>query len=104
MILKFGMRHGIGGVSGAWAQHRGMPQFRNNDDKIGPAIAGSPAVQFAACDAMGATPKQFRQTQSWISPILLETRGAIFPLRSEIARSSIGDYDEPPDTDRGCRC
>jgi hypothetical protein len=53
MILKFGMRHGIGGVSGAWAQHRGMPQFRNNDDKIGPAIAGSPAVQFPACDATG---------------------------------------------------
>jgi hypothetical protein len=42
MILKVGMRHGIGGVSGAWAQHRGMPQFRNSDDKIGPAIAGSP--------------------------------------------------------------
>src|SRR5437763_14972927 len=32
-----------------------------------------------------------------------EGRG-IFPLRSEIAGSSIGDYDEPPDIDRGCRC
>ena len=63
MILKFGMRHGIGGVSGAWAEHRGMPQFRNSDDKIGPAVAESPAIQFAACDAMGAAPKQFRQTR-----------------------------------------
>jgi hypothetical protein len=83
MILKFGMRYGIGGVSGAWAQHRRKPQFRNSDDKIGPAVAGSPAIQFAACD--GAAPKQFRQAQIWMSPILLETRGAIFPLRSEIA-------------------
>jgi hypothetical protein len=44
MILKFDMRHGFGGVSGAWAQHRGMPQFGNSDDKIGPAVAGSPAI------------------------------------------------------------
>jgi hypothetical protein len=34
----------------------------------------------------------------------LMRNAAPFPLRSEIARSSIGDYDEPPDIDRGCRC
>ncbi len=38
-----------------------------------------------------------------LSIITEEGRG-IFPLWSEIARSSIGDYDEPPDIDRGCRC
>ena len=32
------------------------------------------------------------------------TERRIFPLRSEIARSSKGDNDEPPDFDRGCRC
>jgi len=42
------------------AQHRRMPQFRNSDDKIGPAVAGPPAIQFTICD--GAAPKQFRQT------------------------------------------
>src|SRR5262249_19977971 len=41
------------------AEHRGMPQFRNSDDKIGPAVAGPPALQFATCDTTGAAPKQF---------------------------------------------
>jgi len=83
MILKVGMRHGIGGVSGAWAQHRGMPAIpkqRRQDRASDCRIA---AIQFAACG--GAAPKQFRQTQIWMSPILPETRGATFPLRSEIA-------------------
>src|SRR6202035_5425231 len=33
-----------------------------------------------------------------------KTRGGILPIRSEMTRRSIGDYDEPPDTHRGCRC
>jgi Alpha/beta hydrolase family len=36
--------------------------------------------------------------------IITEEGGADFPWRSEVAGSSIGDDDEPPDIDRGCRC
>src|SRR5262249_31204442 len=57
MILRFGMRPGIGGASPAWAEHRGMPQFRNSDDKIGPAVAGPPALQFAACGTTRGRPE-----------------------------------------------
>src|SRR5438309_8195835 len=53
---------------------------------------------------MGGRAEALSATQIWMSPILLETHGAILPLRNETARSSIGDRDEPPDTDRDCRC
>src|SRR5262245_34145351 len=104
MILKFGMRRGIGGASGAWAERRGMPQFRNSDDKIGPAVAGPPALQFAACDTTRGRAEAISANTDLDEPDTARNTRGDFPLRSEIARSSIGDYDEPPDTDRGCRC
>jgi hypothetical protein len=36
--------------------------------------------------------------------IITEEGGGNFPNTERIARSSIGDDDEPPDIDRGCRC
>jgi hypothetical protein len=44
ILLKFGICHGFGGVSGArCARRRATPQFGNSGDKIGQAVAGSPA-------------------------------------------------------------
>jgi hypothetical protein len=83
MILKFGMRHRIGGVSGAWAQHRGKPQFRNSDHKIGPAIAGSPAIQFAACDATGDHAEAISANTALDEPYTAGNTRVIFPYRAK---------------------
>jgi hypothetical protein len=85
MILKFGMRHAIGGVSGAWAEHRGMPQFRNIDDKIGPAVAGSPAIQFAACDMTRGRAEAISANTDLDEPDTAGNTRGDFPIRSQIA-------------------
>jgi hypothetical protein len=43
ILLKFGVRHGFG-VSGVLRAASQNAQFRNSDDKIGPAVGGSPAI------------------------------------------------------------
>jgi len=82
MILKFDCVTESTAYRVRGAQHRGMPQFRNSDDKIGPAVAGPPTIQFAAC---GGGREAISANTDLDEPDIAANTRAIFPLRSEIA-------------------
>jgi hypothetical protein len=55
------MRHGFGRIGCVLQAASQNAQFRNNDDKIGPVVGGSPTIYFmGVLRTARSAPKQFR--------------------------------------------